>query len=125
MPIRHTVYHPDRLIVGVASGDTTLMEFAKFTREIERAGLLHYRKIIDVANSRPVFSQQELRALAQFVRETRCERKRGALAIVADPQRSEFARIFSGIDIDKRPAKVFTSIHDARKWISENTPPDE
>lgn len=123
MPIQLTIYHPDRLVIGRATGDMALAEFVSFGREIEKAGLAHYRKIIDVLDARPAFTEQEFLSLVLLVREARVDRRRGALAFVADPNRGQFAKLFASVDVDGRPAKVFRSIHDARKWLTEN-PPD-
>lgn len=108
------------MLIGIATGDVTLSEFVKFGLEIRASGLVHYRKIIDVLDARPAFSEQELLAIAKLVREAQFDRKRGAVAFVADPERGQFARIFANLDIDGRPAQVFRSIHDARKWIAEH-----
>ncbi len=120
MPIQLTIYHPDRLIIGRATGDMSFAEFVEFGREIQKAGLVHYRKIVDVIDARPAFSEQEFLTMVQMAREAQSDRRRGALAFVADPQRGGFAKIFASLDIDGRPARVFRSIHDARRWIADN-----
>ena len=124
MPIKQAIDHPNRLILAVGSGELTLADLATFTRDIVRAGLLHYSKLIDVANCAPGFSKEELAAFGQVVREIRTETLRGPLAVVADPNRGEFARIFTDFNIDGRPAKVFRSIHEARRWLTEQTVQD-
>jgi len=48
MPLHLEVFHPDRIAVGVARGEITFEEYQKFLMEIVAAGLLHYRKLIDV-----------------------------------------------------------------------------
>jgi len=35
--------------------------------------------------------------------------------------RGEFARIFADLDIDGRPARVFSTIHEARRWLTDLT----
>jgi len=119
MPIRLTIYHPDRMIVGVASGNVTLEDLVGFFREVLESGTLHYRKLIDVAAASPALSKQELSAFAERVRMSRTERARGAMAIVADSNRGEFARFFIGLrEGQQPPTRVFRSIHDARKWLA-------
>lgn len=120
MPIRQTLYHPDRLVIGVATGDISLLDFIEFAREIQKANVIHYRKIIDVIDARPAFTEQELRAMVQLIRQAPTDRPRGAVAFVADPRRGEFAQLFSSLEVDGRPARVFRSIHEARKWLAEN-----
>jgi hypothetical protein len=121
MPIRLTIFHPDRMIMGVATDEVTLFDLVAFFREIAESKTLHYRKLIDVASAVPALSREELAAFGERVRAARGERARGALAIVADSTRGEFARFFtelrSGADVP--PTKVFRSIHDARRWLAE------
>jgi hypothetical protein len=68
MPIKLTFDHPNRLILGVASGVLTLPEVAGFAGEIVRDRLLHYCKLIDVANSTPGFTKAELAAFVRVLR---------------------------------------------------------
>lgn len=124
MPIRQTIYHPDRVIFGVATGEVTLVDIVGFARAIAEAGLPHYRKILDVVEARPAFTEAELKAFAQYVREYPVQGKRGAIAFVVGPGPSEFTKLFASIDVAGRPAQLFRNIHDARKWIAAN-PPEE
>jgi hypothetical protein len=124
MPIRLTIYHPDRMIVGVASGDVTLEDLVGFFREVLESGTLHYRKLIDVAAATPALSTEELAAFAERIRVSRGERARGALAVVADSNRGQFARFFIGLrEGQQPPTQVFRSIHEARRWLA-STPLD-
>ena len=122
MPVQLTIYHPDRLVIGRASGDLSFAEIVEFGREIQNAGLVHYRKILDVIDAKPTFTIEQFAMMIQIARAVQTDKKRGALAIVADPMRGQFARLFAEIDVDGRPAQVFRSLHDARKWIAENPP---
>lgn len=118
MPIRHTFYHPDRLVIGHASGEMTLADFVNFGLEIQKANLIHYRKIVEVIDAVPKFTEQELLALVQLIRDAPTDRPRGAVAFVIDADRGEFARMFAGLEIQGRPARVFRSLRDAREWIA-------
>ncbi|MBL0900463.1 MAG: hypothetical protein IBJ17_17420 [Reyranella sp.] len=59
--------------------------------------------------------------LAERLRTAPVPRQRGPLAIVADHERGELARLFTSMTSDERPVKVFRSIHAARKWLLENS----
>jgi hypothetical protein len=120
MPIRLTIFHPDRMIIGVATDKVTLFDLVGFFREIAESNTLHYRKLIDVASAEPALTKEELAAFGERVRQARSDRPRGALAIVADSARGEFARFFSELRVgtDAPPTKVFRSIHDARQWLA-------
>jgi hypothetical protein len=119
MPIRLTIFHPDRMIVGVATGQVTLHDLVGLFREVAESNTLHYRKLIDVIAAEPALSREELAAFGERVRAARTDRPRGALAIVADSNRGEFARFFTDLrtGTDAPPTKVFRSIHDARRWL--------
>jgi hypothetical protein len=102
----------------------TLADFVGFAREIQKANLIHYRKIVDVIDAIPKFTELELRALVQVIREAPTDRPRGAIAFVANPDRGEFARMFSGLEVQGRPARVFRNLREAREWIA-TTPVSE
>ena len=118
MAVRTTFYHPDRLVIGIFEGDMQLKDFLDFALEIRNNNVVHYRKIINVIDAIPKFTEQELMALAQVLRETPTG-PRGPVAFVANTERGDFARIFANLEIQGRPAQVFRSIHDARKWLSQ------
>lgn len=118
MPIRVTIDHFNRVVIGVGDGVLTIPDLVSFGLEVLQAKVVHYGKIIDVAASEPAFTRTELLAFAQVVRETRAGEPRGPLALVVDPQRGEMAKLFTGLEMDGRPAQVFRSIHDARRWLA-------
>lgn len=119
MPIRMTVSDPDRMIIGVASGVVTLTDLIEFARGIVSAGKLHYRKIVDVSAGTLGFTPEELVAFGELVRAARGDKPRGALAIVT--RRGDLARLFADqLAGGDRPAKVFASIHEARRWLATN-----
>ncbi len=124
MPIRHTFYHPDRLVIAVAAGAVSLVVMVTFARAVADAGVVHYRKIVDVAEATPIFTEAELMALAQYMRDYPVPGKRGALAFVTSAGNAQFAKLFSSFEMPGRPSQVFRSIHDARKWIAANPPED-
>lgn len=118
MPIRSTIDHFNRVVVGVGEGVLTIEDLVAFGLEILKAKVVHYGKIIDVATCEPGFTVIELTAFAQIVREQAANAERGPLAFVVDPKRGEMARLFTGFDIDGRPANTFRSLHEARQWLA-------
>jgi hypothetical protein len=118
MPIRVTIDHFNRIVVGVGDGVLTIQDLVAYGLEVLQAKVVHYGKIIDVAGSEPDFSRAELSAFAQVVRETRADTPRGPVALVVDPKRGELARMFIGLEMGGRRAEVFRSIHDARRWLA-------
>ncbi len=113
------IYHPDRIVVGVARGEVTLAEFGSFIREIAEARVMHYRKIIDVTAARSAtISPEELVAAYERLRQLNPNRQRGPLAIVVDRARGELAEGFKALVADDRPVEVFQSLREARAWLA-------
>jgi hypothetical protein len=122
MPIHLEIFHPDRIAVGIARGNISLEEYQNFLMEIVKAGILHYRKIIDTtsATSSAIGKEQLLALEARLSASTQAEKRhRGPVAIVADPARGDIARVFKEMASKDRPIEVFRSIHDARRWLRE------
>ena len=119
--MRITVSRFERLLVGVASGDLTLEDLQQFFREIVEGGLLDYRKIVDIAGCNPVVTAEQLNAFGSAVRAAHKGGPPAPLAIVAHERQNSTAALFAQLTADVRPAHVFHSIHDARKWVQQNT----
>jgi hypothetical protein len=60
--------------------------------------------------------------LAALARNNAADRTRGPLAFVIDPARGEIVERFVDLTKGERPVRMFRSIHDARRWLDENTP---
>jgi hypothetical protein len=120
MPLRLEVFHPDRILVGVATGEVTLPEFRDFLVEVVKSGILHYRKIIDATRATSaVIGKDELLAMDAMFRSATggAERARGPIAVVVDPERGELARAFKELALKDRPVEIFRSIYEARRWV--------
>ena len=120
MPIHVRISHHDRLVVAVGHGTITAEEFQNAVREFVEQGALHYRKIIDVAAANTDADMQRLRALMTFMRGVPKAEERGPLAFVVDGKRGDMVRDLISVATDsERPIRVFTSLHEARKWLDE------
>jgi hypothetical protein len=118
MPIQIEVFHPDRILVIVGRGNVTLQEYAEMVAEVVKAGLTHYRKIIDAAGAETTtIDQNVLLAFDEKIRSATKGRPRGPLALVVDRKRGDIARTFKALAAPDRPVEVFGSIHDARAWL--------
>ena len=51
MPFKLDIFAPDRIVVGVARGDISTADLAAFVQEMIAAGVLHYRKNIDITSA--------------------------------------------------------------------------
>jgi len=121
MPFKIDIFAPDRILVGVVRGNLTAAGLMAFVESIDAAGVPHYRKIIDVTSATPSMSTEELTVIAERFRSTPVQRPRGPLAIVADHKLDELARLFMSMTSKERPAEIFRSIHEARRWLLETS----
>jgi hypothetical protein len=120
MPIHVRISHHDRLVVAVCHGTITGEEFLSAVRESVEQGALHYRKIIDVAAANTDADMERLKQLLTLVRASPQAAQRGPLAFVADGKRGDIVRELAALTEEgERPVRVFTSLHEARKWLDE------
>jgi hypothetical protein len=122
MPIQLEIFHPDRIVVGVGRGEVTLEEYQNFLMELVKAGVLHYRKIIDAMSATTSnLSVEKFVALeARLAASSQANKlPRGPLAIVVNRESTQTARLFNAMASKDRPVEVFSSIHDARRWLRE------
>ena len=120
MPIHVRVSHPDRLVVAVAHGTITADELQEAVRSFVHQGAMRYRKIIDVAAANTTADMERLKALLTMARTAPHAAERGALAFVVDAKRGELVRELATLnDEGERPVRVFTNLHEARRWLDE------
>jgi hypothetical protein len=120
MPIHVRISHHDRLVVAVAHGTISAEEFLDAVRESVDQGALHYRKIIDVAAANTAADMAVLKQLVVMARNSPQGAQRGPLAFVVDGKRGDTVRELAAfIEEGERPMRVFTSLHEARKWLDE------
>ncbi len=123
MPIFLDISHPDRMVVAVVHGTVTGEDIADAVGQFVATGAWQYRKIIDVSIGRSTIDQKALEALAALARTRSKDATRGPTAFVIDPARGEIVDQFIKMTEGERPVKTFRSIHDARKWLDDNTQP--
>ena len=115
MPLRFQVDHAQRTVVGVAQGEVSLKDVIDFTLEIEKNNAAGYHKIVDVMEGTSLLTRDDFVAYRERMRSL--QRAHGALALVTGDRNGPLARLFAQFTGEQRPAAVFTSIHDARKWL--------
>jgi len=121
MPITLQINHPDRIVVGVATGTLVAADLERFAEELQKANAHRYRKIIDVAAARSGLTPMDIAAFTKLVLSAFRQTKRGPIALVTNEENSALARLFASLAEDERPAKAFRSIHEARRWLQENS----
>ena len=120
MPIHVRGSHPDRLVVAVAHGTIGADELQEAVRSFVLQGALQYRKIIDVAAANTTVDMGNLKRLLALPRAAPNAAERGPLAFVVDGRRGELVRELAGMNEEgERPVRVFTNLHEARRWLDE------
>ncbi len=121
MPVRYTIDHGKRYVEARADGDTGLEDFEDFLDAIVVQGALAYRKLIDSRSAVGKLSDHDIMMLgARMSAYTSGLGRRGAIAfIVATPAPSSIPMRVINLAPADRPARVFLSEDEARKWLAE------
>ena len=120
MPIYLDISRIDRLVVISAHGHVTPEEIADNTREIKKANVLHYSKIVDLTLAHYELTKDQIESLATMLRSQAANESRGPLAFVIDPKRESFANAFAEATKGDRPVMIFHTIHAARQWLDSH-----
>ena len=109
------------MVIGVAEGAISLEDIDGFIGKIFKANAVRYRKIVDVMAATPNLAERDIFEYGERSKKAPPDAKSGPIAIVATDAQGPLARLFAQFTYDRRPTKVFRSIHDARKWLQANT----
>jgi hypothetical protein len=121
MPIHVDLSHHNRIVVAVIRGPVTAQDITDAVKQFVATGAWHYRKMIDVSSGDAALDEPALEMLATMARTNAGDSTRGPLAFVIDPARGDRVARFVDITAGERPVKMFRSIHEARRWLDENT----
>ncbi len=119
MPLSFQVDHAQRTVVGVAKGDVTLQDVIDFTLEIEKNNAAGYHKIVDVMEGTSRLVVEDFVAYREHMRGR--QRAHGPLALVTGDRNGVLARLFAQFTGKERPAGVFASIQEARRWLEQQS----
>ena len=124
MPIHVDVYHPGRLIIAVVRGAFTADDVRDAVQQGLASNVLHYGKIIDISSPTSPLDKAGVEAMANLVLSRTGDKTLGPVAFVVSPgQAADNAGTFARLTGGLRPVKVFQSLHEARKWLGENSRP--
>ena len=116
MPIYVEISRLYRCATVVARGKITREEILATAEELIAADIPLFAKLIDVAAATSDVTAGDIRRLAAVLRNVG-KIKRGPVAFLIAPERSDFARAFA-VTQTERPVRLFTSIHHARDWLA-------
>lgn len=128
LPIYIEISRLYRCVTIVARGTIGPDEIMGAAEELVEANVPDFAKLVDVAGATAEVTAGQIRRMAAVLRKVG-NVKRGPVAFLINPTRSDFARAFAVTQHD-RPVRLFTSIHQARDWLAhgahveaEQTPP--
>jgi hypothetical protein len=116
MPVYVEISRLYRCATVVARGTITREEILATAQELIDADIPLFAKLIDVAGATADVTAGDVRRLAAVLR-TVGKIKRGPVAFLIAPERTDFARAFAVTQTD-RPVRLFTSLHQARDWLA-------
>jgi hypothetical protein len=116
MPIYMEISRLHRCATIIARDKITPDEIMAAAEELVEANVPDFAKLVDVAGATADVTAGDIRHLAIVLRKVGNVR-RGPVAFLIDPSRSDFARAFAVTQHD-RPVRLFTSIHQARDWLA-------
>jgi hypothetical protein len=123
MPIQWTVSHPERLVTAKVSGEVGRAEFDRYFAELAQAGVMPYRKILDLTFAPLAMSAADVKALGRSIDTYAQAGRLGALAIVVDAEATHDASaIFGESTRAERPFGIFRSLSVARTWLDQSEP---
>ncbi|WP_425064405.1 hypothetical protein [Reyranella sp.] len=120
MPIYMDVFPLERSILIVARGQVSVEEILDCIGKLKAPKIRGYAKIVDVTGSTSEVTLEQVDRITGLLR---CQPEgplRGPLAFVVDPARKGFADMFADATRGDRPISLFGSLHEARKWLSDN-----
>ena len=117
MPIHMDISAINRLVVIISRGHVTAEEIRENTQKLVAANVPGYAKIIDVSGSSSDLTREQVDKIAALLRGDPADTKRGAVAFVINPNRKGFADAFAEVTQGERPIRLFSSLHEARKWL--------
>jgi hypothetical protein len=122
VPVEVTTNAMDRMVVAVASGNLTLEDLVALRQGLLKADHCAYRKIVEINTATTTLDEKTLSGLATFIMRAESTTPCGPLAIVTTADDAGLAHMFAALTTDKRPARVFRSIHEARRWLDGQGP---
>jgi hypothetical protein len=120
MAMTYTIDHARRFVDVKGSGDMVLQDVVDYFDALVTENGMPYRKLIDLRGVVPKMTDDDIMALGARVSAYAHLEPRGPIAVVSTARESDlFVRRFMNLGGAKRPMRLFTSIDEARQWLSE------
>lgn len=123
MAIHLSISHDERLVVATVE-EVRPDDFERYFAELNAAGAMAYRKIIDLTASQIAMQAADVRMMTERVNAYAQTGALGAIAVVVGNELAEYvsATYERRIKAD-RPFRLFRKLAEARQWLDEVEPP--
>src|SRR5215510_5161039 len=124
MPLRWKILHAEKLVHIVAEGPVTREQLEEHFDDLVVADALRYAKLFDATNAEPVYNDDDVMLMGARLSAYTANFDSGPLAVVAQGDAALLAfRRFVNISPSKRPAAVFATEAEARRWLAAQGKP--
>ena len=122
MPLRWKIAPLERMVVVIAEGEVTIDDLMAYFAALEKAGVAHYRKILDATRGENRLSEADREKLVAYSRSLGWRGTPGAMAVVTGASgKEDFVADVRSMLRTGRRMRAFTTIHEAREWLESET----
>ena len=126
MAVRWTFDDRKKLMTIVGEGDITRADIDLVFDALVEHGALGYRKLVDLRQTSPAMSGEEMLELGVRARALHGTGKMGALALVLPDDRGAEAEPLIGmVSVADRPMRIFRDLGQATRWLDGQKPATE
>ena len=118
MPLQWKVSHLDQMVICVSEGTVTLEDFQEYLAALKKEKALPFPKIFVATHGQSGMGESDRRKLVTLLTSFLEIDGLGPFAVVAGSQRNfGLISVFRSLATVKRPMRLFSDIHAARKWL--------
>ena len=119
MPVKFKIDHVRRFVDVEGRDEVTLRDLLGYLDALVTDNGMPYRKLVDFRDVMPRLSDDDVMVLGARVSAYAHLEPRGPIAIVSTNDLTDlFIRRFMNLGGARRPMRLFTSVDEARQWLS-------
>lgn len=123
MPLHWKISPLEHLVVCIADGAVSLADIGAHLDALDKGRALSFQKIFVATTGTSALSKADNHALANQIAALKRRSPLGPMAIVAGVSRNDkLADVFKTLARIDRPLRMFGTIHEARRWLSQRAP---
>jgi len=120
MPVHFKIDHVRRFVDVEGRGDVALQDVLDYFDALVTENGMPYRKLLDFRGAIPKLTDDDVMVMGARVSAYAQLGPRGPIAIVSTTDEADlFIRRFMNLGGAKRPMRLFSSMDEARQWLSQ------